>query len=355
MRMADLRFKIVETTTTMNMRTEWNLKLLYQSGNDPKIEKDVRASEKAAAAFEKKYKKDPSYLKNENKLFLALTEYEKLISMAEGRKAADYFHYRKDLNSADQEAESKLNRLSQRLTKAANRIIFFELELGKIDVKFQKLFLKSKKLQHFRYYLSRVFKTAQYNLTESEEKIMNLKSLPSYSMWVQGQQKLLNIQTVSFKGKDIPLPQAYNMISELPTEERRTLSNDVNTILKNISYFAESELNAVYTNKKINDELYGFKEPYSSTIFHYQNDEKSIINFVETVTRHFTISHKFYKVKARMLGLDSLEYVDRAARVGKLSVRPSFDESLTILRSAFSKVDPAFTDILKFIYYSGAD
>jgi oligoendopeptidase F len=68
--------------------------------------------------------------------------------------------------------------------------------------------------------------------------------------------------------------------------------------LKNISDFAESELNAIYINKKINDELRGFKHPYSATILGYQNDEQSIINFVNTVTKRFDISHRFYKLKA---------------------------------------------------------
>ncbi len=165
-------------------------------------------------------------------------------------------------------------------------------------------------------------------------------------MWTQGQEKLLNQQTVLFKGKNIPLSEAQNLFSELPTPQRRKLDADISAVLKGISHFAESEINAVYTDKKINDELRGFKHPYSATILHYQNDEKSIMTLVETVTKYFSISHRFYKLKAKLLKENKLEYSDRAAKVGEIKVKLTFDDTLKILRSAFEKVDPAYVEIL---------
>ncbi len=328
------------------MKTSWNLKLIYDSEKDPQIEKDIATYEKAVENFIRKYENTSLYLSDEKKLKDALADYENLFSMKEPRKAINYFHYRKELNSADQEAERRMNVISDRLTKAGNKTLFFELAIGKIDPKIQAEFLKSETLKEYRYFLKRNFETAKHNLTEPEEKILNLKSLPSYELWVRGQQKLLSQQTVKFKGKALPIPQAQNMIAELPTAERRALTDAVNEVLKKISDFAESELNAIYLNKKINDELRGFAQPYSSTILGYQNDEKSIITFVNTVTKRFDISHRFYKLKAKLLKQKKLEYADRAAKVGKVSIHPSFGESLGILRASFEKVDPQFCEIL---------
>ena len=56
---------------------------------------------------------------------------------------------------------------------------------------------------------------------------------------------------------------------------------------KNISHFAESELNAVVINKKIDDELHGFKTPYAKTILKYHNTEKTVLTLVDTVTKNF--------------------------------------------------------------------
>jgi oligoendopeptidase F len=275
-----------------------------------------------------------------------MADYEALFAMPEPRKAINYFYYRKETNSADQEAERKINLISDRLTKAGNRTVFFELSLGKIEKKLQEEFLKSDALKPYRYFLKRIFENAKYDLTEVEEKILNLKSLPAHSLWVQGQQKLLSQQIVKFKGKELPIPQAQNMMHTFGTAERRKLSDAVSEVLKNISAFAESEMNAVYIDKKINDELRGFKHPYSRTILGYQNDEDAIINFVQTVTYHFKIGHKFYKLKAKLLKQKKLEYADRAAKIGQISFKPTFQESLATLRTAFEKVDPQFREIL---------
>lgn len=335
------------------MKTEWNLSLLYRSASDPKIEADIRAYEKACEAFEKSYKGKTDYAEDEGKLFKALTEYERLAGMSEGSRALRYFYFRKDLDASDQEAESEINMLTERLTKTGNRIVFFDLALGKISPANQKLFLKSKKLEHFRYMLERTFLTAKHNLTEPEEKIMSLKSMPSHALWTQGQQKLLSAQTVSFKGKNLPLPEAQNMLSTMPIKDRRMLADEVSKVLKAISPFAESEMNAVILNKKINDELRGFKEPYSATILGYQNDEKSIINFVKTVTAHFDISHKFYDLKAKLLKVPKLEYADRAAKAGEIKIKLTFDDAVRIYRKALAKIDQKYVKIFETYLQNG--
>jgi oligoendopeptidase F len=328
------------------MKTEWDLQLLYKNAKDPALEQDIKKYEKICADFEKKYKNNLDFLDNEIKLFKALEDYEKLYASTSGSKPIVYFHYRKDLNSEDKEAESFSNKIIQRLTKAGNKCIFFDLALAKIPAQKQKIYLKSKKLKHYKYFLEKIFKTAKYNLSEPEEKILNLKSLPGFGMWVHGQQKLLSSQVVQWKDKMFPLSEAFNILPELKTKERRALNIGSNAVLKSISHFAESEINAVYTDKKINDELRGFEKPYSATILHYLNDEKSIINLVNTVTDHFPISHRFYAIKARMLKLKSLEYADRSARVGKISMKFGFEECVGILKNGFGKAGRSYTDIL---------
>ncbi len=330
----------------MKLKTTWNLTLIYKSEKDPQIEKDLTTYEQAVDSFDKKYRTSKEWLEDENKLNEALVEYEKLYGMIEPRRAGNYFYYRKELNSHDQGAEKKLNLISDRLTKAGNKTVFFELVLGKIATKLQDQFLNADSLKQYRYFLKRLFENAKYDLTEAEEKILNLKSLPAHSLWVQGQQKLQSSQMVTWKGKQYPLPQAQNMMHTLSTPDRRKLADAISTVLKNISAFAESEINAIYIDKKINDELRGFKEPYSRTILGYQNDETSIINFVKTVTDHFKIGHKFFKLKAKLLKQTKLEYADRSAKVGAIAIKPTFEESLSILRSAFEKVDPMFREIL---------
>ena len=332
------------------LKTNWNLGLLYASKNDPQIEKDLLLVESAVEKFEKKYKSDKTYLNDESALFEALTEYEKLEGMSEGSKPIMYFHYLSDLNGADQEVTAKMSILQQRYAKISNKFLFFGLSFGTLSEEAQKKFLDSKKLAHFRYWLKTIFDQAKYHLSEAEEKILNLKSLPGHSLWVDGQDRLLNAQTVDFKGKKMPVAEAHMKISDLPKADRAVLHKKIMEVQKNIAAFAESEVNAVIIDKKIDDELRGFKEPYSATILGYQNDEKAIVNFVETVTKHFPISHRFYALKAKLLKESKLSYADRSAKVGKTTSKYSFEKSVELVGRAFRAADPEFENILqKFV------
>ncbi|MBT3282587.1 hypothetical protein HON59_01090 [bacterium] len=327
------------------IKTKWDLNLFYKSASDPQIRKDVEKTKKASLDFEKKYVKKDDYLKTEDKLLKALQDYEELL-LVDGSKPILYFHYRKDINGKDLEAESNLNKLINELTEYENKTLFFGIKLGKIEKKLQEKFLKSKKLAKYRYLLEKTFETSKYDLTEPEEKIMNLKSLTSYGLWVNGVEKSISKKTVKFKGKTMSVGEAQNKISSLNTKDRRTLHKDIAEKLELVSDFAESELNAVVLNKKISDELRGFKNPYSATILGYENNEKSIISLVNTVTDNFKISNRFYALKKKLLKLKTLEYSDRAAKIGNTKKKISFDDAVKTLRPILKEVDSEYVEIL---------
>ncbi|MDD5318442.1 MAG: M3 family oligoendopeptidase [Candidatus Pacebacteria bacterium] len=326
-------------------QTEWNLGLFYTSPADPKIERDIVTIEKAHADFEKKYRGELSYTTNENTLKKALEDYEKLAELSSAASPLIYFYFRQSLNSSEPGVEAEINRITGRLTAASNRVLFFDLSLGKIPRTTQKKFLASKTLRDFHYHLKLIFETARYDLTESEEKILSLKSLPAHSLWIDGADKLLNQQTILFKKENLPLPAALGKVSTLPTKDRRALHTSIMKKLREISHFAEAEINAVYTDKKINDELRGFKEPYQATILSHQTSKDMVTNLVATTTRHFNISHRFHKLKARLLKLPNLEYADRAVSLGK-SKHVSFEEGLALIEKSFEKLGGKYLNIL---------
>ncbi|MEX0652318.1 MAG: M3 family oligoendopeptidase [Candidatus Paceibacterota bacterium] len=329
------------------IKTDWSLNKIYTSPQDAQIEKDIHVAENAYAYFAKKYSNTKKYLLTDKALYKALEDQEKLAEKVSlGSKAIMYFAYRQELNSFDTKAEAMVAKLSNRLTQAGNEILFFDIALGLIPTKKQKEYLKSPLLKKYRYLLERTFLESSYQLSEKEEKIMSLKSLPAHSMWIDGQEKLQKKQVVIFKGKEVPIAEAFNRISDLPTKDRRALHQKSMEVLKATSDFAESEINAVFTDKKINDELRGFKEPYSATILGYENDEESIKNLVETVTQDFSTSREFYALKKKLLKLKDFNYSDRSVSIGEVKKRFSFEDSYCILREIFYGLGKEYGEIL---------
>lgn len=328
------------------MKTSWNLGILYKDHNDPRIEKDIRSIERACSVFEKKYRNKKGYLSNESKLYDALSDFEALFAKLPFTKPLSYFGYVQDIDSSDFVARAKATHIAERLAKNDHRIVFFELSLAKISPSLQKKFLSSKKLTRFHYVLRVIFNKAKHDLSESEEKILGLKSIPAYSHWVSMTEKILGKTTVEFKGKILPLSEASQKIADLPLVERRELHSRTMNALAGITDVAESEINALVTNKKIDDELRGYKEPFDQTILAYQNDRKAVLALVGAVTKNFPISHRFYKLKAKLLGLKQLEYSDRAVGIGNSIREVSFDEAVSTLREVFGSLNPRYREIL---------
>ncbi len=335
------------------IKTEWDLTAFYKSINDPQMEKDLKIAEKAYSAFEKKYKKDKSYLKDPKKLSKALEDNLNLAELKAGHPI-NYLSKKFDLDAGNKEIPAKINLLSQRLSTLSNSIVFFDVEISKIPINLQKKFLEDKSLAKYRYLLEKTFENAKYVLSEPEEKILTLKNLPSHSLWVKSLQKVRDVMTVKHKGKDVPLSEASLLVETLKTQKERVVLYE-KILSKNISVaeIAESELNAIVTNKKIDDELRGFKEAYDSTLLAYEDKKETVLSLAHAVTNHFYIANRFYKVKAKMLGLKKLEYADRNALVGRTNKKIDFNSAYNILRDVFVRLHPKFVEILDMFVLNG--
>ncbi len=327
-------------------KDQWNFGLLYKGDNDPQIEKDLQNIEKTFSAFGKKYQ-GKNFTASVTKLKKALEDYTNLEKVSNGHKPYTYFKYRKDTDSQNKAVEAKVNQCYARLMNSLNSVSFFSLEVGKIDKKLQSKFVNDPALRGYRYYLQNTFLRAKYDLTDKEEQLANLLSLPGKKMWTDGQAKLLNQQTVKFKNKNIPLSQAASMLADLPKEERRKLYNSINEVSESISSFAESEINALFTFKKVMDELRGFDKPYSPTVLLNENDEKTIEGLVELVSKNFHISKRFYKLHAKLLGEKKITAADRNVKIGKVKKKLDWQTCTQIIEKSFAKVDPKYAEIFK--------
>ncbi len=334
------------------MKTTWDFSLFYDSIDDGRIESDISHFEQRIFEFEKDWKEITDFSKPQQ-LIHALNAYESVWIDGKGLKPLLFFHYHVAVDSSNTTIHAKLSLLMQRLTAAENRLLFFPLRLGKIAEKDQKKLLSDEQLKKYHYYLERTFLTAKHDLSEEEEKISNLLSLPSYALWTQGVEKALNSRTIHFEGTDIPLSEAQNKIPKLPTKQRRSLHIAVLQKAAEVGEFSESEINAIVTRKKLEDELRSFSKPYESRVISAQNEIETIERLVDVVTKAFPLAHKFYALKAKLLQLPHLSYADRAAQVGKIERSYTFDESYRIIRKTFDSLDPQFGNILERMVENG--
>ncbi len=325
-------------------KTTWDLSLFYKNEKDPKIERDIKAAEKAISDFEKRYR-NKDFISTPKKLLQALNDDQELTHIVSTVKSPLYFHYRSDLNSDDSVAQAMSTKISNRLTNSLNKLVFFSIAISKIPPKDQKKFLQDKSLEPYRYMLKTTFENAKYVLTEKEEQLVGLLSDTSYEMWVDGQDKLLSQQIIDFKGEKIPVSKAVSILPDLGKKDRMDLNAKIFETYKSVSHFAEAEINAVYNFKKVMDERRGFKNPYDATFLSYQNDEKTILLLIDVVTRGFKISKRFYKLHAKLLKEKKLSISDRNVKIGEIKKKFDFETAVSIVGDVFAKVGPQYKKI----------
>lgn len=349
----------------LRIRKEWDFSALYSGIKDKKIEADIRAAEEAYASFAKKYSVSstggknggtaamPAYMTDAAKLKAAMEDWKKLLSVTGTSKPLWYLQLMMEIDSSNDAAKAIFNSGMERITKAANAIVFFNLNLGKIAPADQKKFLADPSLAEYRTYLFSIFEVAKHNLSEKEEKILNLKYMPAHEMWVSAQQKLLTSQTVQHTVKEggkrikkqIPITEAQAIKADLPIKERRALHLEITKKFREVSFFAEAELNAVVTDKRIGDDLRGFVKPYEATVLGYQNSIKSVESLVAAVTKRMADAHRFWKLKAKVLGLPKLTLAEMGTSMSKSKKKYPLEEGVRMVYEALGAANPKFAEM----------
>ena len=335
------------TTKKKSTLPRWDLTRIYSGLDDPRIEQDMQEIEHTVAEFAKTYDvANKSYLHDAEALKTALDAFEKLAADVTP-KPLYYLFYQQSTNSDNPEVHAKMALMSQRASKIGNQIQFFIIALGTIPKDIQQDFSKDARLVKYRFFLECTFSDAAHKLSLAEEKILALKHLPAHELWVSHTEKLLGARTLKWKGKTISLSEALNLVLEQKTPElRAALIKPIYKELRHVADFSEGEINAIFTNKKIEDELRGFKTPYERTVREYRNDPAVVEHLVKTVTDNFAIAHRFHTLKAKLLKQKKLNYWDRAAKIGTTKSSYSFADSLVLLKKTFGAIDPKYADIL---------
>lgn len=339
--------------------TNWNLSLLFDNDDDPKIEKERNLVVKNTAIFVEKWKDRVDYLKKAEVLKEALDDYEKWNRFyGSNYREVYYFSCRHSQDQNDSNIKARLAKAEDLDRKISNDMEFFYLNLGKISKENQAKFLKNKQLEVYRHFLEKLFNRSKYFLSEKEERILNLKESTSYDNWVMMTAGFLSKEEKDLvdedgkKGKK-SFEEIMTLISSKKKKVRDGAAKALNELLEKYSDVAEIEINSVLQDKKINDELRGLERPDKGRHIGDDIDSEIVDVLIDSVKEGFSISDRFYRLKAKLFGVDKLEYYERNVDYGKISKSYGFSESLDLALKVLSDLDSEFGDTLKSFCQNG--
>ena len=140
--------------------------------------------------------------------------------------------------------------------------------------------------------------------------------------------------------------EILSLLSDKNKAVRDSAAGAFNEILEKHSDTAEAEINSILANKKINDDLRKMPRPDFSRHISDDIDSKTVDALVSSVSDRFDIPKRYYKLKAKLMGLKKLKYHERNVEYGDMDKRYSYNESINLIYRAFEKLDKKFAEIL---------
>jgi oligoendopeptidase F len=332
-------------------QTAWNLRPLFESDNDPRMEEKRRIVEQKSSEFINAWKDRADYLEDPVALRRALDHYEewKRNCGADGDEGY-YFWLRTQQDQNDPKLKAKYNKIEEFSKKIENDSQFFHLRIARIRPEHQKKFLEHGSLGKYRHFLERIFAEARYHLSEPEERIMNLKAATSYSNWTKMTAGFLSREERAVIMEDggrktRPFSEIVGLMNSRKKTVRNAAAAAFNGILSKHVEVAEAELNSVLQNKKIDDELRGTPRP--DTLRHLSDDvESDVVDaLIESVAKRFDISSRYYELKAGLFKVKKLKYHERNAEYGEIAKRYPYPKAVNLVYTVMAKLDPQFADI----------
>ena len=349
----------------------WNLSLLFNSDNAAEIEiKKIKSEQENRKFINKwnpklennKYRDD--YLQNPQILKEAIDEFEELTHYygTDGGEGY-YFWLRSALEENNSALKAKFNKAVEFEQTIENEMQFFTIRISRIDKSLHEIFLNSVDLTVYKHFLEKLFSQAKYLLSEPEEKILNLKSKTSHYNWVKMTSGLITKEERKIeifnkeKNKYIKVNKSFSEImsemDNLDKKSRDSAAGALNDILNKWIDVGENEINAVFEDKKINDNLRGVNRPDELRHLSDDIDSSSVDTLVKIVKEYEYVGKKFYELKSKLLGLPKLAYHERNLSYGQIDRYYSFDEAKKLITRAFVNLDEDFNKIFQSYIVDG--
>ncbi len=294
----------------------WRLTDLYLSPSSEEFRSDLAKAETDAIAFEAKWKgklKEAAGRSGDQGIGAAVKEFEALDDLM-GRIASfaglTYF------SDTSNPANGKLyGDVQSKLTDISAHLLFFSLELNRIDDKVIDAALATDSLAaHYRPWILDLRKDKPFQLDDRLEQLFLEKSMTGANAFNRLFDETIASLTFSVDGKEQPLEVTLNLLQDPSVEVRKKAALALaETFKANIRTFT-LVTNTLAKDKEISDRWRGFEDIADSR--HLANRvEREVVDALAASVKaaYPRLSHRYYAMKAKWLGMEQMDFWDRNA------------------------------------------
>ena len=294
---------------------EWDLSDLYKGTDDPAVTRDLdRAAAEARRIKESYQGKLAELTQSGPALAEAIASYEQLSDLM--GKLGSFAGLLYAANQTDTARAKFYGDISERLTRIATDLIFFELELNQIDARALEGAMSAPELQRYKPWLEDLRKEKPFQLEEKLEQLFTEKGQTGRGAFTRLFSETMTGLRFDVEGEPAPmaLEATLNLLSD-PAEPRRHAAADaLSKVFQNNIRLFTLITNTLAKDKEISDRWRGFKDVADSRHLANRVEAPVVEALVESVREAYPrLSHRYYAMKARWLGMDKLSHWDRNA------------------------------------------
>jgi oligoendopeptidase F len=295
---------------------EWNLADLYPSIHAPEVTRDLDRLDADCIAFEQAYKGKlaertaaeggGAWLAEAVRRYEAIDDLAgRLISFAGLVHAGD---------SVDPDISKFYGDVSERLTTASTHLLFFTLELNRIDDAVLERALQTPALAHYRPWIEDTRKDKPYQLEDRVEQLFHEKSVSGYAAWNRLFDQTISGLRFRVGGKDLAIEPTLTLLQDRSPARRRAAAQALAKTFKANERTFALVTNTLAKDKEISDRWRGFKDVADSRHLANRVEGEVVDALVAAVRAAYPrLSHRYYALKAHWFGKKRLAYWDRNA------------------------------------------
>ena len=328
---------------------EWNLADLYASMDAPAVKQDLERGEAECIEFEKDYKSrlagiaaSPTAGKT---LAEAVRRYEaieevlgRLISFAGLLYAG---------NSTDPVIAKFYGDMQERITAASLHLLFFQLELNRIDDAALDAAMADPALGHYRPWIEDIRKDKPYQLEDRVEQLFHEKSVTGYSAFNRLFDETMVALRFKVGGKLLTQEQTLNLLQDTKSAKRKAAAEALaKTFKENLRLFT-LVTNTLSKDKEISDRWRGFADVAASRHLANRVEPEVVDALVSSVREAYPrLSHRYYALKAKWFGKKKLPHWDRNAPLPQVAMRTiRWPEAQNTVLTAYGAFSPKMAAI----------
>lgn len=291
---------------------EWDLRDLYTSQDAPEFKRDVDWLEKACADFAADFEGKLASLDAQGMLDCVL-RYER-IDVVAGR-IMSFAGLRYYQNTVDADRAKFMADAQDKITSYTTPLVFYTLELNRLDDDhLAKLLAENAELARFKPIFERLRAMKPYQLSDELEKFLHDQSTVGAAAWNRLFDETIAGLTFDVDGEELNIEGTLNLLTEQDRARREAATRELARVFgENIKIFSRVH-NTLAKEKEIEDRWRGMPTPQTGR--HLSNHvEPEVVEALRNavVAAYPKLSHRYYALKAKWLGLDRMEVWDRNA------------------------------------------